>query len=281
VTLAVVGLILAGVVPASAAAGSAAAAHSLPKAAAQHPTQHPQGPVPTVVLVHGAWADGASWSGVVQRLQDDRVDVQVFPTPLQSLSDDSAALRDFLGAIDGPVVLVGHSYGGAVITDAATGNANVKALVYVDAFAPDLGEPVLALPGPDSALADPDPTKLFRFVPTTLPPTAATELYVLPKLFVTAFANDLPGRIAKVLAVSQRPVTLGALREPSSAPAWKSIPSWYQIGTIDKVIPAAAQRAMAVRAGSHISTARTGHLPMISDPRSVTRTIEAAIDGTR
>src|SRR6266700_2641506 len=134
---------------------------------------------PTVVLVHGAWADSSSWSGVVERLQDDGYPVDVFPTPLRSLAGDTDYLRAFLAAITGSIVLVGHSYGGAVVTDAATGNDNIKALVYLDAFAPDEGEDVLQLAGATSALANPDPTQVFSFVPNTLPPTASTDLYVL------------------------------------------------------------------------------------------------------
>ncbi len=202
---------------------------------------------PTVVLVHGAWADSASWSGV---------------------------------AITGPIVLVGHSYGGAIVTDAATGNANVKALVYLDAFAPDEGENVLQLAGATSALANPDPTKVFSFVPNTLPPTAGTDLYVLQSLFPSTFANDLPAREGAVLAATQRPVTFGALNEVSTTPAWKTIPSWYEIGTIDKVIPPSQQLTMAQRAGAHITMIKTSHLPMISQPKAVENLIETAAAAT-
>ncbi len=270
-------LLLAAVaVLATATVPGAAAAPSLTTAAAQHRP----GPRPTVVLVHGAWADSSSWDGVVRRLQHDGYPVRVFPTPLRSLSGDAAALRTYLTAISGPVVVVGHSYAGAVVTDAATGDRAVKALVYVDAFVPAAGETVASLlaslPGPDSVLQNPDPTQVFTFVPATLPPTASTDLYVRPDRFPRWFANDLPRREGAVLAVTQRPVTVGALNEPSTAPAWASIPSWYEIGTIDKVIPAAKQRAMARRAGAHITERRTGHLPMVSHPAAVTRTIEAA-----
>lgn len=274
--LAAVAVVVTATVP-----GAAAAARSSTTTAAQHRS----GPRPTVVLVHGAWADSSSWDGVVRRLQHDGYPVRVFPTPLRSLSGDSAALRVYLTAITGPVVVVGHSYGGAVVTDAATGDASVKALVYVDAFAPAAGETVssllASLPGPPSVLQNPDPTQVFTFVPSTLPPTPGTDLYVRPDRFPRWFANDLPRREGAVLAATQRPVTLGALNEPSTAPAWASIPSWYEIGTIDKVIPAAKQRAMARRAGSHITERRTSHLPMVSHPVAVTRTIESAADATR
>ncbi|MCW2539922.1 MAG: alpha/beta hydrolase [Frankiales bacterium] len=248
---------------------------ALGASAAADPSRHPRQPKPTVVLVHGAWADSSSWDGVVSRLLDDGYPVDVFPTPLRSLSGDSAYLRSYLAAITGPIVLVGHSYGGAVISNAATGNANVKALVYIDAFAPLAGENVLQLAGADSALANPDVTKVFNFVPG-LPPTPTTDLYVLPGLFPSAFANDLPKKQAAVLAVTQRPITFGALNEVSGAPAWQSIPSWYEVGTIDRAIPAAQQLMMAQRAGAHIVKVRSSHLPMISQPKAVEHTIEAA-----
>jgi pimeloyl-ACP methyl ester carboxylesterase len=251
-----------------------------PAGAGTRVEQRSAAPRSTIVLVHGAWADSSSWSGVVRRLLDARYRVEVFPTPLRSLSGDSAALRTYLTTISGPIVLVGHSYGGAVISDAATGNPHVRALVYVDAFAPENGESVLPLPGPNSALANPDPTQVFNLVPATLPPTPDTDLYVKPALFVTAFANDLPLRRARVLAATQRPVTLGALSESSVEPAWKTIPSWYEIGTVDKVIPADRQLSMARRAHAHISRAHTGHLPMVSDPSAVTATIKCAARAT-
>jgi pimeloyl-ACP methyl ester carboxylesterase len=237
-------------------------------------------PKPTVVLVHGAWADSSSWNGVVARLLRAGYPVDVFPTPLRSLSTDSTALRQYLDTISGPIVLVGHSYGGAVITDAATGEAHVRALVYIDAFAPAAGERVLDLPGPDSVLAAADPTAVFDLVPGKLPPRASTDLYVKKSVFPSAFANDLPPTQGRVLAATQRPVTLGALMEPSTAPAWTDIPSWYEVGTRDKVIPASAQLTMANRIGAHIRTADTGHLPMISKTTDVANTIEDAASAT-
>ncbi|MEU4235794.1 alpha/beta hydrolase [Actinoplanes sp. NPDC026619] len=231
---------------------------------------------PTVVLVHGAWADSSSWDGVVERLLHDGYPVGVFATPLRSLSGDSAALRDYLAAVSGPIVLVGHSYGGAVITNAATGNTAVQALVYVDAFAPAAGVPVIALPGPDSALTDP---AILQFVPAGAP-TPTTDLYIDKALFPAVFANDLPASKGRILAVTQRPVTYGALTEPSGPPAWQSIPSWYEVGTKDKVIPAAVQKQMATAIGAHVRSAATGHLPMVSHPADVTATIESAAKGT-
>jgi pimeloyl-ACP methyl ester carboxylesterase len=193
---------------------------------------------------------------------------------------DTAALRLYLAAINGPVVLVGHSYGGAVATDAATGDTNIKALVYLDAFAPDEGENVLALASATSVLANPDPTAVFTFVPAASPLTATTDLYIRPDFFPGAFANDIPPRRAAILAATGRPVTFGALTAPSTAPAWKTIPSWYEVGTIDRVIPAAQQLMMARRAHSHIVRLSTSHLPMESQPAAVDQLIESAARAT-
>lgn len=236
---------------------------------------------PTVVLVHGAWADSSNWDGVVALLQNHGYPVRVFPTPLRSLAGDSRALRDYLAAVTGPVVLVGHSYGGAVVTDAAVGVRSVRALVYVDAFAPDTGESVLQLASAASVLAAPDPTTVFDFIPASLPPTPATDLYVRPAFFPAAFAGDIPARQAAVLAVTGRPVTYGALTEASTQPAWRTIPSWYEVGTRDRVIPQAQQLIMARRAHSHIVFAPTAHLPMVSRPAQVDRLIESAARATR
>jgi pimeloyl-ACP methyl ester carboxylesterase len=231
---------------------------------------------PTVVLVHGAWADASSWNGVIAQLQDDGYPVAAIPNELRSLSGDAAYVRTYLDTITGPIVLVGHSYGGAVITNAATGAANVRALVYIDAFAPDQGEAATPLAGPDSALSVADPTTVFDFVPATLPPTPSTDLYLKPSTFLTSFANGLSASQARVLAATQRPATVGALSEPSGVPAWRSIPSWYLIGTQDHIIPPGVEQAMAERAGATITQFNAGHLGLISDPKAVTRVIEQA-----
>ena len=265
---------LGGLTGAQASATPAAVA--APPAAGAHKAHR----TPTVVLVHGAWADSSSWDGVIAALQCHGYPVAVFPTPLRSLAGDSAALRAYLGSIDGPIILVGHSYGGAVISDAATGNGRIKALVYLDAFAPDKGERALDLASATSVLANPDPTKVFGFVPNSLPPTPSTDLYILPAFFPAAFAGDVPARKAAVLAVTGRPVTYGALTQASTEPAWRTIASWYEVGTIDRVIPPAAQLMMARRAHAHIVFARTAHLPMISQPLFVDRLIESAARAT-
>ncbi|MFC4054158.1 alpha/beta fold hydrolase [Actinomadura syzygii] len=230
---------------------------------------------PTIVLVHGAWADASNWSGVVARLQDDGYQVAAIANPLRSLSGDAASVRAYLETVRGPVVLVGHSYGGAVITNAATGNPNIKALVYVNAFAPDEGESGTQLAGPDSALSV-DPTTVFDFVPATLPPTPTTDLYLKKSTVFASFATGLSARDKAIVAASQRAATLGALSEPSGAPAWRTIPSWYLIGKKDAIIPPSAERAMAKRAHSTVIEYNGGHLGLISDPGTVTRGIELA-----
>ncbi|WP_238992945.1 alpha/beta fold hydrolase [Jiangella aurantiaca] len=236
----------------------------------------PGTPKPTVVLVHGAWADASSWNGVIERLQDDGYTVAAVADPLRSLSGDAAYVRTFLETIPGPVVLVGHSYGGAVITNAATGLPNVEALVYVNAFAPDAGESATQLAGPDSALSVPDPTTIFDFVPATLPPTADTDLYLKRSTVFDSFATGLKADDKALVAATQRPATVGALNEPSGSPAWRTIPSWYLVGTKDTIIPGDVQRAMAERAGSTILEYNEGHVGLMSDPKTVTRVIERA-----
>ena len=225
---------------------------------------------PTIVLVHGAWADGSSWSKVVRRLRAQGYPVAVPPNPLRGLASDAASIASFVNAITGPVVLVGHSYGGAVITNAATSTPNVKALVYVNAFAPDQGENILqlVLAQPGSALAA-NPADVFDVVPFT----GGADLYIKPVLFQQAFANDLPEKKAAILAATQRPLAASAAAEPSGAPAWKSIPSWYFVGTADHVLPPAEQRSMAARMHAHTNEADASHLSMISQPEQVTTLI--------
>jgi pimeloyl-ACP methyl ester carboxylesterase len=233
---------------------------------------------PTVVLVHGDWADASGWSGVIARLQDDGYTVVAPPNPLRSLSGDAAYIRAYLDTLTGPIVLVAHSYGGAVITNAATGDSNIRALVYVDAFIPDEGQNTLDLAGPDSALSA-NPTTVFNFVPATLPPTPTTDLYLKTSTFLKDFANGLPESQARILAATQRPATL-AQAEPSGVPAWRTIRSWALIGTQDHIIPPAAEQAMAEHAGATISYFDAGHLGFIADPKTVTRLIERAAKAT-
>jgi pimeloyl-ACP methyl ester carboxylesterase len=236
---------------------------------------HPGKPKPTIVLVHGAWADGSGWAKVTSRLLNDGYTVRVPPNPLRSLSSDSATIRNFLSTLSGPIVLVGHSYGGAVITNAATGNPNIKALVYVDAFAPAAGESIFPLAGADSALAV-DPTTVFDFVPYPGGPANDVDLYLKHDTFVTSFASGVPRHEAENLYPSQRPLTLSAGNEPSGTPAYATIPSWYVLGTRDLIITPAAQLFMAQRANSTITRIKAGHLGLVSDPAPITKVIEQA-----
>jgi pimeloyl-ACP methyl ester carboxylesterase len=236
---------------------------------------------PTVVLVNGAWANNAAWSGVIERLQTEGYTVDAPPNPLQSLKGDAATIADLLKTIQGPIVLVGHSYGGAVITNAATGNPNVKALVYVDAFAPAKGESVLALDSikPGSALGA-GPTNVFNFVPFPGAKKGDAELYVKPAVFEQAFANGLPAKEGAVLAATQSPAVYSALTAPSGTPAWKTIPSWYVLGTIDKAIPTSIQLFMAQRIHAHITRVNAGHLSMVAAPGLVAKVITDAAKAT-
>ncbi len=226
---------------------------------------------PTIVLEHGAWADGSSWDGVVTRLQNDGYTVDVPPNPLRGPDSDSAYLASYLAAVPGPIVLVGHSYGGFVTTNAATGDTNVKALVYVDAYIPAQGDTVNSLTSqfPGSQIT---PAAL-NFVAS---PGGVTDAYVQPSQFRSILANDLPASQAAELAATQRPIAATALTEVSGPPAWTSIPSWAVIGTADHAIPPAAQEFMAHRAHATVTEINASHLSLISHPGEVTAVIEEA-----
>ena len=236
---------------------------------------------PTVVLVHGAWADGSSWDGVVGRLQRDGYTVDVPSNPLRGVASDSAYLASYLKTVPGPIILAGHSYGGMVITNAATGNPAVKALVYIDAFIPAQGETLLQLAGakPGSTLAD--PTKAFNFVPFTGPAGADTDLYVKPSVYRADFGADLSVQQDAILAATQEPLAASALQEPSGPPAWKTIRSFALIGTQDMVLPPAEQVFMAARAHATVVKIKASHLGLISHPDTVARLIERAAVATR
>ncbi|MEV4075503.1 alpha/beta fold hydrolase [Nonomuraea fuscirosea] len=230
---------------------------------------------PTVVLVHGAFADASSWNKVVARLQGAGYPVIAPANPLRDLAGDSAYLSSVLTSIDGPVILVGHSYGGAVISNTATGHPNVKALVFIAAFAPEEAESALDLTGkfPGSQL----PTSLITRQYTLPGGGAGTDAYIDPAKFRAAFAADLPARDTALMAATQRPAALAALASPSGPPAWKTIPSWYLVAGADQAIPPAAQRFMANRAGAHTSETReASHVVMISRPDTTTALITAA-----
>jgi pimeloyl-ACP methyl ester carboxylesterase len=238
-------------------------------------------PKPTIVLVHGAWADASSWSGEVDRLQRDGYLVRAIDNPLRGLTSDAMEVKDFLSTITGPIVLVGHSYGGSVITNAAAGNPNVKALVYVDAAAPDVGETTGQLSGKTSALSG-APATLFDSVPYAGAPTGAVQFYLKENIFLHNFAPDLPARTAEQLWATQRPAATAAFETPSAAAAWKTIPSWYVIGMKDQIITPESELAMAHRAHSHIMQVPGGsHLTLISHPVAVTNQILAAARSVR
>ncbi|MFJ3289697.1 alpha/beta fold hydrolase [Streptomyces sp. NPDC086669] len=233
-----------------------------------------EAPKPTVVLVHGAFADSTSWNDVVRRLRHDHYPVVAVANPLRSLAGDSAYLRDVLAGIDGPIVLAGHSYGGSVISNAATGNENVKALVYLAAFLPDKGESAADLAGkfPGSTLGD-----ALRPVPTTnAGDSPVNDLYIQNARFRHQFAADVPRATTDLMAVTQRPITDAALSGAAAEPAWKSIPSWVLVATQDLNIPPAAQEFMAERAHAHTSKVRSSHAVSVSKPGKVTEVIEAA-----
>jgi pimeloyl-ACP methyl ester carboxylesterase len=265
------------------AAAVAVIAGSSARASSSHAFDWSGGARPVIVLEHGAWADSSSWDGVIRLLQHDGFTVYAPPNPLRGLSYDSAYLHDFLTgnpALQGkPVVLVGHSYGGAVITNAAVGDPEVKALVYVDAFIPAQGESIgqLLNAQPGSCLSG-DPADVFDLVPYPGGPPGDVDTYIKPSLFPTCFASGLPAGLAAQLAATQQPLAASAVTEPSGPPAWQTIPSWAVIGTADKVIPPAELQFMAQRARAHITDVNAGHLSLISDPDVVSRVIiEAAI----
>ncbi|WP_218009040.1 alpha/beta hydrolase [Herbidospora cretacea] len=228
---------------------------------------------PTVVLIHGAWADTSSWNGEVRALQKAGYDARAIGNPLRGLTSDAETVRDFLNTVKGPVVLVGHSYGGSVITNAATGDRDVKALVYVDAAAPDMGETTGQLSGKGSALGG---------EPATLYDQVGTDLYLKKDVFQNSFGQDLPKTESALLWAGQRAAAMAAFTTPSQEPAWRSIPSWYFIATGDKIIVPESQRAMAKRAKSKVTEFNGGsHLALVSHPEAVTRVIEDAICSLR
>ncbi|UQX87096.1 alpha/beta hydrolase [Jatrophihabitans telluris] len=228
--------------------------------------------------MHGAWADGSSWNAVTKKLQRLGYTVDVPPNELRGPVDDSRYLHDYLATVPGPIVLVAHSYGGMLTTNAATGNPNVKALVYIDAYVPAQGDTVIGLTSalPGSAL---NPATTFNAVNFTdaTGKVVGTDLYIKPNLFPAIFATGAPASVTSVLAAGQRPLSAAALTQASpGVPAFKTIPSWDLIGTRDMVIPPAEQQVMATRAGAHILKVNAPHLSMVTDPCAVTGLIVTA-----
>ena len=234
---------------------------------------------PTIVLVHGAWADASSFAPVTEELQKKGYTVLNAPNPLRGLASDAANVVAFVNQhTTGPVVLVGHSYAGSVITEAAVETPTVTALVYINAYAPDVGENVLQLTSalPGSLLAVPDPSTVFDFVQYPGAAPGDVDTYIKPNLFREVLAADLSARQTKVLAAGQRPIALSALQTPQTAAAWKTIKSYFFVGTADNAIPGAEQLAMAERAGGYITQADAGHLSMLEQPHKVAALIEKA-----
>ena len=227
----------------------------------------------TIVLVHGAFADSSSWNGVVRILLDGGHRVVAVANPLRGVASDAACVGALVDALEGPVVLVGHSYGGQVITNAANGRANVKALVYVAAFAPDAGESAGQLAG-----SFPGGTLGQALSPPVPLPDGGADLYIDQDKFHPQFAHDVPVADAALMAVGQRPITAAALDEASGAPAWKTLPSWFVYGDGDRNIPAEAQAFMAKRAGSRrtVVIADASHVVMVSHPEQVAALIVEA-----
>jgi pimeloyl-ACP methyl ester carboxylesterase len=232
---------------------------------------------PAIVLVHGAFAESASWNPVITRLHEWSFDVTAVANPLRSVDGDAAYVRDVIVGIGGPVVLVGHSYGGIVITEAAAGNDAVVGLTYVAAFAPEHGESALELSGkfPGSTLA-------AALAPRSLS-TGANELTIRTESFHEQFAADVPADTAALMAATQRPVTEIALTAglPTNRPAWRTIPSWFVFGSDDRNIPAELIRFMAERAGSRGTheIAGASHALSVSCPDAVAATILRTVGG--
>jgi pimeloyl-ACP methyl ester carboxylesterase len=224
---------------------------------------------PTIVLVHGAFADASSWNGVIERLQQQGYTVVAPANPLRGVAADSAYLASVVRQIDGPVLLAGHSYGGALITNAATNAPNVVGLVFVAAFAPDEGERLGEVENgsKDSVL---NTALVQRQYPTGRDGETADEFFIDPALFRDAFAADLPAERTALMAATQRPVAAVAFSEASGPPAWRRLPSWAVVATGDKAAGSDVIRSMAQRAGADIVEVEGSHVIMVSQPQAVT-----------
>ena len=230
---------------------------------------------PTVVLVHGAFADSSSWTGVVAKLQELGYPVVAVANPLRGVESDAAYVADVVNGVSGPVVLAGHSYGGALISRAATSTPNVRALVYIAAFQPDAGESVFELSGryPGAKLG-PETTNVLVH-------DGQPELSIKPEDFAEVFAADVPAATAAIMAVTQRPVAEQALAAPfDGTPAWSKLPSWTLVANQDNAIPAAAQEFMAERASSTVRRIDASHAVAVSQPEVVAEVIVAAATAT-
>ncbi|RLP91346.1 alpha/beta hydrolase [Micromonospora sp. BL4] len=231
---------------------------------------------PTVVLVHGAFADSSSWSGVVARLLATGIAVKAVSNPLRGITEDAAYVASQLQQIEGPVLAVGHSYGGAVITNAASRADNVVGLVYVAAFAPDEGESLMDVEGNSK-----DSVLTAVLLPVQYPTTSGTEteFYIDPAKFHDAFAADVAEKDAAVMAATQRSASSLAFSTPTSDPAWKKLPSWAIVATGDKAAGSDVLLQMAQRAGATITEIDASHVVMVTQAQAVTDVIMQALDG--
>ncbi len=233
---------------------------------------------PTVVFVHGAWADNSGWAGSIRALRGEGFRTIGASNPLRELRRDAAYVAALLRSIAGPIVMVGHSYGGAVISNAATSNDQVLALVYINGWVPDEGESVIQLAQLNEG----------SLVPESLQPVPSrnddgsdvVDLYLDQDKFRAAFAGDVDPDTAGVMAVTQRPLSETAFGGPSGPVAWRSVPSWYLLGTEDQAIPPATQRYMAERAKASIVDIPASHASMVSHPEAVTDLILTAVEAT-
>ncbi|WP_136517380.1 alpha/beta fold hydrolase [Cellulomonas telluris] len=233
---------------------------------------------PTVVLVHGAFADSSSWNGVVERLRRDGYPVLAVANPLRSLQGDADLLRAVLDATEGPIVLAGHSYGGSVLSEAAQGHPRVRALVFVASFLLEEGESTGELAGrfPGNELGT-----ALRPVPVPGPDGRTVEdLYIEQEKFHPVFAADVPADVAALMAVTQRPIVGDALADKATRAAWRTIPSWTLVTLQDLAVPAEAQRFMAERASSHVVEVDASHAVTVSRPDVVARVIDEAARAT-
>lgn len=241
------------------------------------PTHASPQSLPTVVLVHGAWADTSSWDGEIAALGAEGFVVRAVANPLRSLAGDAGTVASFVRSIDGPVVLVGHSYGGSVVSEAAGDCPNVKALVFVDAYLPEPGESAAMLNGPGSVLIERPEDQLFDAMPYPDAPPQAMDLLLKRNVFLESFASDLPADRASRLWATQRATSTAAVTAPNTASAWKTIPSWAFISTGDYIITPASKEFMAQRAGAAVTTFEGGsHLSLVSHPDAVASVIESA-----
>jgi pimeloyl-ACP methyl ester carboxylesterase len=232
---------------------------------------------PTIVLVHGAWADASGFAAEIRVLRERGFRAIGFANPLRGLADDATYLTDFLRGLAGPIVLVGHSYGGAVISAAAAGNEQVKALVFFDGWMPDEGESITQVfeRMSEGSLVPP----AIRPVPFTRPDgTDDQDLYLDIESFQAAFCADVDPGTAEIMAATQRPWSAAAFGEPSGPPAWKTLPCWYLLGAEDRAIPPALQRFMAERAKARIQEVPASHASMVSQPEAATELILRAAE---